>query len=294
MKILITGANGHLGRRLIDAVLDDVDVIAVVRSEAAKHTLRSQFGDRVTVAVVDYGDAGGLSRWLVDCDYAVHLVGIIKESSTSSFAMAHEAPATALVAAADEAGIRGIVHLSILGSGANSGNACLRSRGLAEDILRAASTPVRIIQVPMVLGEGDYAARALTGQARRRFAFTFRKESLEQPIYAGDVIAALRGSIRSGFEAGTLQWAGPESLTRELLIHRAGALLGTRPHVVSLPLTAGLVLAAVLERQRNPPLTRAMLGVLDHDDRIDVAASSRQLGLSLTPLDDMLRRVLCS
>jgi hypothetical protein len=39
----------------------------------------------------------------------------------------------------------------------------------------------------------------------------------------------------------------------------------------------------------NPPVTRAMLGVLEHDDRIDQAPAAEQLGLELTPLDDTLR-----
>jgi hypothetical protein len=32
-----------------------------------------------------------------------------------------------------------------------------------------------------------------------------------------------------------------------------------------------------------------MLGVLEHDDRIDPAPAAEQLGLELTPLDDTLR-----
>jgi DNA-binding GntR family transcriptional regulator len=35
-----------------------------------------------------------------------------------------------------------------------------------------------------------------------------------------------------------------------------------------------------------------MLGVLDHDDRIDPTEATRRLGLSLTPLDEALRRCL--
>jgi hypothetical protein len=42
----------------------------------------------------------------------------------------------------------------------------------------------------------------------------------------------------------------------------------------------------------NPPLTPAMLGVLEHDDRLDPKPACRALGLQLTPLDETLRRCL--
>ena len=40
------------------------------------------------------------------------------------------------------------------------------------------------------------------------------------------------------------------------------------------------------------PITRAMLGVLDHDDHIDPGAALSALGLSLTPLNAALRSCL--
>ena len=42
----------------------------------------------------------------------------------------------------------------------------------------------------------------------------------------------------------------------------------------------------------SPPVTRAMLGVLDHDDAVETTKAARKLGLRLTSLDDMLRAVL--
>ena len=43
----------------------------------------------------------------------------------------------------------------------------------------------------------------------------------------------------------------------------------------------------------DPPVTRAMLGVLDHDDDIQVDKALRLLEIEkLTPLDVMLRQAL--
>ena len=63
------------------------------------------------------------------------------------------------------------------------------------------------------------------------------------------------------------------------------ALLGRRARIVPLPLTVASALAYGLERlAAEPPFTRAMLGVLEHDDRIDPLPAARLLGLELTPL----------
>ena len=191
--------------------------------------------------------------------------------------------------AATHAGAGRIVYLSILGARRDSPNACLASKARAESILLESAIPTLVIRVPMVLGEGDYASAALLGKARHALAFTFRASSLEQPIYAGDVVGAILAGLGAGGPTGIVELAGPRSLTRRALIGSASGV-GTR--TVSLPLAFGNVLAWLLERMSsNPPVTPAMLGVLDHDDDIDPRPAADALGIRLTDLPETLARV---
>ncbi len=289
-RIAITGANGHLGLRVLECV---ENARAVVRSAAAaQHVAARRPG--VDVQILDYADTSALTRALGGCRAVVHLVGILKESVHSRYQQAHEEATQSLVDAALAAGVERIVYLSILGADPRSPNACLASKARAEALLLDGPVPAVVLQVPMVLGEGDHASRALAAQARRKVTFTFRASSLEQPIFAGDVVDAISSSLRLGDVAGMrFLLAGPESLSRRRLIERAGAMLRTRPRVVSLPRALGMGLALAMEKlSANPPLTRAMLGVLDHDDDVDPGLAVQRLGVALTPLDDMLRRVL--
>ena len=145
----------------------------------------------------------------------------------------------------------------------------------------------------MVLGEADYASAALRARAGAGHSFAFRAASLEQPIYAGDVVKAICAAATRQV-AGALDLAGPEVLTRRELTMRAAQVLGVQARVHSLPLALGYGMAWLMERLlANPPLTRAMLGVLDHDDQVDTGHALRELGLDeLTALDVMLARVL--
>ncbi len=290
-RLLITGANGHLGQRLLGAIGMGRGVTAVVRSAAARRAVEAH---RSTCVELDYGDAAQLTRAAQGCDAAVHLVGILKETATNRYVDAHERATHALVDAARAQRLRRIVYVSILGSDPASDNPALASKGRAERVLLDSGIDTLILRVPMVLGEGDYASRSLARRARSRVVWLARGASLEQPIYAGDVVAAILAGVEAAPDVPrVLELAGPESLPRADLVRRAAAVLGNRPRCVSLPLAPLLAAAWLAQRWlANPPVTPAMLRVLDHDDCIDPHPAAAKLGIRLTPLDDMLRRCI--
>lgn len=293
-RCLVTGANGHLGRRLIPILAANADVVALVRSERARETLLRHIGalERVTVVLADPAAADDVARVAAGCERAVHLIGTIKATRTNPLRAAHEIPAMALVRAMDAVPIRHVVYVSILGAGVASASECLRARAAVEQIFSDAPAAATTIRVPMVLGERDRASFALAKRAAAQRAIVFRAASLEQPIYAGDVVAALAHTLaESPAHDRVFDLAGPRSLSRRELILAAGRVIGQRPSVVSLPLFAGMALARLFEVTRaNPPLTRDMLRILDHDDAIDSRPAAAALGITLTPLDEMLER----
>ena len=304
MRILITGANGHLGRKLIRKLQDEasadtgtedsVEIVAMVRSERAAASIRDD-GLTPTIKIVDYTDVAGIREASQGCDKIVHLSGIIKESENNSFEMAHEHACKALVAALahTKPAAQLLVCLGIIGTSAASHNKCFASRAAAETILAAGEVPTVLLRVPMVLGEDDYASRSLAKKGQSTFAFTFRAASMEQPIYSDDVVNALIRALTLEPESRVLELAGPETVTRSELLKRAGRVFKNNPKVISVPIFIGYMAAFVFELvSRNPPVTRAMLGVLDHDDSVDTRSACLTLGLSLTSLDEVLVKVL--
>jgi len=296
-RVLVTGANGSLGRALIQHLqASGRTVRALVRSERAAATLRS-LAPPPELAIVDWSDAPGLARATEGCDAVVHLVGVLKETPTQRYADAHEGTARALATAATHGSLRRIVYLSILGADLESGNACLASKARAEAILLAAPLATTVLRLPMVLGGDDPATWALRARARKSVVPLVRGgASLEQPIDARDVVACIAAALERPQLAGcVLDVAGPESLARRELVRRAASLLGNTPRFLSIPLALVRGFAALAERiTASPPLTTAMLDVLEHDDRIDPKPACGALGITLTPLDDTLRRVVAS
>jgi NADH dehydrogenase len=297
-RTLITGANGRLGRRLLRHLAAGAPAAvprAVVRSRAAADALSGLPGaSSAEVWIADYSDADALESAVAGCDRVAHLVGILRETTTARYADAHEGATRALVRAAERAGVRRIVYLSVLGADVRSRNPCLASKGRAEQLLLEAKTPATVLRVAMVLGPGELAAAALRARARGRVAFLVRGgASLEQPIDADDLTSAIARALEDDSGAHrVLDVAGPESLPRRELVARAAAVFGRRPRILGVPLFAARIAARALSVLPDPPLTPAMLGVLEHDDRVDPLPACRALGLELTPLDVTLRRCL--
>jgi NADH dehydrogenase len=295
--VLITGANGNLGRQLIARFGEAEDapaVRALVRSGRAADQVRGVATPRAPELVIaDYTDEAAMADAVAGCGAVVHLVGIIKETRGARYEAAHERTCEVLARTAAAAGVRRIVYLSIVGSRADSPNPCLASKGRAEDILLGGRVPATVIRVPMVLGPGDPASRALRAQARSRLLWLVRGgATLQQPIDARDVGAAVVGAL--GLQDDTaeaLDLGGPERLTHRALVMRAATLYDRRPFVIPVPLALARGAVATLERLLPaPPVTRAMLEILQHDDRIDEAKSCERLGIRLTPLDETLGR----
>ena len=300
-KVLITGANGHLGKKLILAS-DEYDICALVRSEKAERDLMNFIEGHsiknVEIVKGDYLDVSTMKQLVSSYRYVVHLVGIIKENKQNNFDLVHKQTTGALIEALKDSKVEKICYISILGSKEDSRNACFSSRGFAENLFLKSNTPSLILQIPMVLGEGDYACEALKKNALSRINFTFRKLSLEQPIYAKDIIDVINIDINRTLKEnhssiGIKALAGPTSLTREKLVMKAAKQLGVKVKVFSLPLFLGYTLARICGMLfSHPPITWAMLGVLDHDDDIDPLPSSKELGINLTALDEMLEETI--
>ena len=67
-------------------------------------------------------------------------------------------------------------------------------------LLLNGAVPALILRVAMVLGEDDYASGALRRRAHSRWNVLLRSSSLEQPIYAGDMIAAILADLIYGWQ----------------------------------------------------------------------------------------------
>ncbi len=295
--VLVTGANGQLALQLFGSMAKrSIPGRAVVRSvRAAEKVATLPEGERPEILILDYKDTAALTKAASGCRAIVHLVGILKEGTGNRYADAHENTCTAVAEAAATQGLARVVYLSIFGSRPDSPNACLASKGRAEQILLCGRAPATVIRVPMVIGPDDPASRALRAQATKNWQpLIAGGATIQQPLDVRDLLRAIAGAIEDDSQAShSLDLGGPEALRHRDLVSRVAALHDNHIRVLPIPLVVMRVFAALMERtQKHPPITSAMLGVLQHDDRIDNRRALQVLNTELTPLDDTLARYI--
>lgn len=291
MRVLVTGATGFVGgyvcRHLV-AAGHEVVGLARTAPKLERPGVRAVQGDVVTGA--------GLQPAMQDADAVIHLVGIIREGRGATFEQVHVAGTRNVLGAAREAGVRRFIHMSAVGADPGSASGYQRTKGEAENLVRAAGLRHTIMRPSLVFGVGDdFFATTLkqlvtvppvvpvvgTG------AYPFR------PVWVVDVasafVAALGAEVTVGRE---LELVGPKEYTlRELLIMIRDLLRPGRPLVsVPLPLMRlGVTLFKLLPR---PPITSDQFLMLLAGNTGDPAAARDLLGLEPARLEDHLPQVL--
>jgi NADH dehydrogenase len=292
--IVVTGANGQLGRSLLTELASEShsQVRALVRSERARKTIEDlALVPAPDIRIVDYTSPKQMQEALVDSSCVIHLVGIIKEMPGTRYVEAHEQTCHALALAAGSAGIERMVYLSILGSGTDSENSCLASKGRAETLLLEDRVPATVIRVPMVIGGDDPASNSLRKQAQApALRLIGGGRTLQQPIDARDVVrAVIAACTRQPGRDLSLDAGGPECLSHRNLVLRAARLWNNEPTIRTMPLALARFGVRCLDTLHpNPPITRAMFDILQHDDRVNTDRFCEMLGIELTPLDTTL------
>jgi uncharacterized protein YbjT (DUF2867 family) len=293
--ILITGATGFIGSRIVHALrAEDRPVRALVRESSDVGRLHAWGCETV---VGDMRDAASLRRALDGCDVVVHIVAIMG-GSARDYDQVMTQGTRALVAAAQEAGVRRFVLMSALGVDERTKDLvpyygakwqmelAVKGSGLEHVIFRPSfvfgpdggSLPLfkRIASLAPVT--------PIVGPGTQRI----------QPIWVDDVAAYFAASIDEAKAANrTFEIGGPDVVTWNEFWERLKRALGKRRPSLHLPFGLMRAQAVVLERLPRPPVTRDQLKMLAAGDNVVTNADAVDtFGFPLVPLDEQLRRAV--
>jgi uncharacterized protein YbjT (DUF2867 family) len=277
--ILVTGATGYVGGRLIPALLAAGYRVRAMGRNLGKMSCRPWAGhSRLELVQGDVLDLESLKQAVCGCRVAYYLVHSMI-AQKEKFVEADRRAARNMVAAATAAGLERIIYLGGLAE-AKDGNLSkhLQSRIEVAEILQAGPVPTTDLRTPMILGSGSASFEILRYLVERLPAMTTPRwvRSLNQPIAIRNVITYLIGCLEHEETSGqTYDIGGPDILTyRDLLdIYAEEAHLSKRliipvpvltptlsalwihlispvPTSIALPLTEGLTSDAVCTENR--------------------------------------------
>ena len=277
--ILVTGATGYVGGRLIPALLDAGYRVRAMGRSLEKVGCRPWAGhSRVELVQGDVLDLESLKKAASSCRAAYYLVHSMI-AQKEKFVEADRHAAQNMVEAALAAGLKRIIYLGGLAEvSQGSLSKHLKSRIEVADILQAGPVPTTDLRTPMILGSGSASFEILRYLVERLPAMITPRwvQSMNQPIAIRNVITYLIGCLEHDETIGqTYDIGGPDILSyRDLLdiyAEEAGLqkrliipvpvltptlsalwihLISPVPTSIALPLTEGLTSDAVCTENR--------------------------------------------
>lgn len=264
MRVLVTGATGYVGSRLVPALLTEGHEV-IVAARDLDGLDRFAWADRVERRLFDVEDTVSVHLAVRGVDAVVYLV---HSMGSGEFLKRDREAAQYLADACEYAGVGRIVYLSgLVPPGRLSDH--LRSRHEVEQILLECPVPTTVLRAAMVIGAGSTSFEIMR-RVSERLPLTPVPAWMQrdiQPVAVEDVVHLLLASLTGEAHNRAYDVGGDEVLTYRELLDRFAALAGLeRPQVV-LPLAPGpLVGEAVALLSGVPRSTvRALVQSLAHD-----------------------------
>lgn len=291
MHVLVTGATGFVGGRLIPELLAAGHSVTALVRDADSYDRPAG----VDIVEGDLLDPASLSPESLAADAAYYLIHSMRAGA--DFAERDRTAARNFVDLADRAGIDRIIYLGGLGEERDKLSTHLRSRREVEAILSEGSAALTTLRAAIVIGAGS-ASFEMIRHLASRLPVMITPQWVHtdcQPIGIDDVLAYLVGMLDHPETAGdTYEIGGPDVLTYAEILRRTAALMDRSLLIIPVPVLTpklssywiGLV-TDVPASVARPLIVGLQNPVVVHDTRLQDL-----LDLELTPFDRAVERAL--
>lgn len=232
MDVLVTGATGFVGSRLIPALLEaDHSVTALVRDPASYEP-----HEGVSVVRGDLLEPGSFGGDFAGTDAAFYLVHSL--SAGTDFADRDRRAARNFAEAAGAVDVDRVIYLGGLGETGEELSEHLRSRREVEEYLSDGEYRLTTLRAAIIIGAGSVSFRMIKQLSKRLPVMVTPKwvRTQCQPIAIDDVVTYLVGVLDVPETAGeTYEIGGPEVLTYGQMLKRTAKQFGRRPLIIPVP-----------------------------------------------------------
>ena len=242
-RVAVTGAFGFTGRAITEELLEaGHEIVTLTRRSGVGDPLASQ----IMVRPFDTDRPDELRATLagVDTLYNTYWLRFPRGSATFEGAVARSA---ALLAATREAGVRRVVHVSVVNASADADTPYVRAKAALEAVVRASGLEWVVVRPTLTYGPGDILINNLAWALRRFpvYGLPGLGRYTVQPVHVDDVarICVEAGAAEPG---RVLDAAGPEILTYRELVDLVRAAIGSRSLVLPMPGPVVLLTAKLL------------------------------------------------
>ncbi len=228
MRLLVTGATGYIGGRLIPQLLDRGHQVRVLVRHPERLSERS-WVDRVEVVGGDAADASALADAMAGIDGAYYLMHSL--STGRGFEEQERHMARVFGQEAERAGVRRIVYLGgmVPDVPERKLSAHLRSRAEVGRILRSSGVPTIELRAGVIIGSGSASFEMLRYLTERLPVMITPRwvKTRTQPIAVRDVLHYLVGAMEAPGEVNrSFDIGGPDVTTYAGMMHGFASVAG--------------------------------------------------------------------
>jgi len=235
MKIAIVGANGYIGRNLLNKLLEDSSNEIVAISQSAQSIPRTDKRlTKINQSVFDPSLKGSIK----DCDVVYYLVHMMSQNKMD-YAEAEKKAAEALNLSLVDSKVKRVVYLGGLGDDKDNLSKHLKSRHTTGDILRTGKINVIELRASMVIGRGGISYEIIVNLVSKLPFLTVPRwsETYTQPIGLDDALKYLVASKSLDTSKNLIiEIGGPEVLSYLELMKRYAKWKGMKRVFIRIPI----------------------------------------------------------
>ena len=240
---VVTGAFSYTGKYITRRLLaEGVRVRTLTNHPERVH----EFGDAVSVASFDFHRPDALVESLRGASVLYNTYWVRFSHGQTNFAGAVDNTRT-LIAAAEAAGVRRIVHVSIANPSLSSPLPYYRGKALLEEAVKESRLSYAILRPTVIFGGEDVLINNIAWLLRRFPVFAVPGDGRYRmrPIYVEDMAAlAVDAALRD--ENAVIDAVGPETYTFDELLGLLKRTLSSRTYIVHLPPRLTLALSRII------------------------------------------------
>lgn len=295
MLVLLTGASGYVGGRLLKSLEDlGYHVRCLARRPA---TLKAKTGPSTEVFAGDLLDRPSIELALRGVEVAYYLVHSM--GSAGSFEQSDRQAAKNFGAAAKAAGVSRIIYLGGLGNTEEDLSAHLRSRHEVGDVLRESGVPVLEFRASIIIGAGSLSFEMIRSLVERLPIMITPKwvKVPAQPIAIDDVLQYLVEALELPVSRHRIyEIGGADQMSYADIMLAYARLRGLRLRMITVPILTPYVssLWLGLVTPLYARIGRKLIESIIHSTVVRDTAALETFSIRPVGIDEAIRSAIAS